>query len=286
MDILSYLKSNMSQFSKRQRMIAQYILESYDRAAYMTAAKLSDEVGVSESTVVRFAAELGFDGYQSFQKILQEVTRTQLTSVQRMEVASRRIGNRDILTDVLNSDIDKIEKTLQEIDGEEFKNAVAALSEAKKIYIIGARSAASLAMFAGFYFNLIFDDVRLIQTTSASDLFEQILRVDKGDVVLGISFPRYSKSTIKALEYAKGRGAIVIGLTDGQNSPIVKESTYCLIAKSDMEAFVDSLVAPFSVLNALIVALGMNRKDKVLGTFEQLEHIWDAYGVYDKRAEE
>jgi len=281
-NIILYIKNNMSGFSKRQKLIGNYIIEHYDKAAYMTAAKLSEEVGVSESTVVRFSAELGFDGYQKLQRVLQEVTQSKLTAVQRMEVASQRIGNRDILTDVLETDMDKIQKTLTEIDRSEFQSAVDVLTRAKKIYIVGARSAAALASFAAFYFNLIFDDVKVINTSSGSDLFEQLLRVDKGDVLLGISFPRYSKSTIKAMEYAKERGAAVIGLTDSINSPLVKKATHCLIARSDMNSFADSLVAPLSVINALIAAIGMNRKKEVSQTLETLEHIWDVYGVYER----
>lgn len=284
-DIIFYIKSNIHTFSKRQKIIATYLIQNYDKAAYMTAAKLSEQVGVSESTVVRFAAELGFDGYQKLQRTLQELTRTQLTSVQRMEIATQRIGSDNILKNVLESDIDKIQKTLQEIDTLEFEKAVTALASAKNVYVIGVRSASSLAMFAGFYFNLIFDNVHLIHTTSASDVFEQILHVNTGDVVLGISFPRYSSNTIAALEYAQKRGATVIGLTDSVHSPIVSPSTYCLIARSDMASFVDSIVAPLSLLNALIVELGIRKKKHMEDTFEQLECIWDEYGVYEKRGE-
>lgn len=284
-DVISYIENHMDGFSKRQKMIGQYIIENYDKAAYMTAARLSSEAGVSESTVVRFAAELGFDGYQQLQRTLQELTRTQLTSVQRMAVADQRIGNENILKSVLEADIDKIQKTLHEIDTGEFYKAAEALAEAKNVYVIGVRSAASLAMFAGFYFNLMFDHVHLIHTTSASDVFEQILRVNQGDVVLGISFPRYSKSTIKALEYAQKRGATVIGLTDSIHSPIVRTSACCLIARSDMASFADSIVAPLSVLNALIAELGIRKKDDMADTFEHLEQIWDEYGVYEKRGE-
>ncbi|HIU48829.1 MAG TPA: MurR/RpiR family transcriptional regulator [Candidatus Avimonoglobus intestinipullorum] len=281
-DILSFIKNNREGFSKRQRMVADYILRNYDRAAYMTAAALSNAVGVSESTVVRFAAELGFDGYQRLQRRLQEVARTQLNSIQRMDIASRRIDSNDILSNVLKSDIDKIEKTLAEIDQAQFDGAVEALLHAENIYITGVRSAAALASFTGFYFNRLFENVRLINTTGADDIFEQILRAGSGDAVLGMSFPRYSRNTLKALEYAKHQGATVIGITDSVNSPIVKQSHYCLIARSDMDSFVDSLVAPFSVVNALIVALGMKKRDEVRDIFEKLETIWDEYGVYDK----
>ncbi len=286
MDIIRYIKNNMDKFSKRQKMIAGYIIENYDKASYMTAARLSDEVGVSESTVVRFAAELGFDGYQKLQTSLQDVTRSKLTSVQRMEFVSQRIDTKNVLAEVLQSDIDKIQKTLQDIDQEQFDKIVDALINADNIYIIGVRSAASLAMFASFYFNLLFENVKLINTSSASDVFEQILRVDENDVVLGISFPRYSQSTLRALEYAGKKGATVVGLTDSTHSPIVRLSEYCLMARSDMTSFADSLAAPISVLNALIAAVGIKKRDEVSKTFELLENIWDEYHVYEKRGDE
>ncbi len=285
-DIIRYIKNNTDKFSKRQRMIAEYIVENYDKASYMTAAKLSEEVGVSESTVVRFAAELGFDGYQKLQTSLQDVTRSKLTSVQRMEFASQRIDTKNVLAEVLQSDIEKIHKTLQEIDKEQFDRIVDALIKAENIYIIGVRSAASLAMFASFYFNLLFEHVKLIDTTSASDVFEQIMRVNERDVVLGISFPRYSQSTLRALEFAGKKGAVVVGLTDSAHSPIVRLSKYCLTARSDMTSFADSLAAPISVLNALIAAVGMEKRSEVSKTFELLENIWDEYHVYEKRGDE
>lgn len=285
-DVIRYIKNNMDKFSKRQRMIAEYIIENYDKASYMTASKLSSEVGVSESTVVRFAAELGFDGYQKLQTSLQEVTCSKLTSVQRMEFASQRIDTENVLEKVLQSDIEKIQKTLQEIDREQFDNIVDALINAENIYIIGVRSAASIAMFASFYFNLLFEHVKLINTSSASDVFEQIMRVSEKDVVFGISFPRYSQSTLRALEYANRKGAVVAGLTDSIHSPIVRLSKYCLTARSDMTSFADSLAAPISVLNALIAAAGMKKRKEVSRTFELLESIWDEYHVYEKRGDE
>lgn len=281
-DIIAYIREHHGEFSKRQRSIADYIMHNYDSAAFMTAAALAAAVGVSESTVVRFAAELGFDGYQKLQKRLQEVTRAQLTSIQRMDIASRRMNGDDILTGVLRSDVTNIEKTLSEIDKTQFDGAVETLLGAKNIYITGVRSAAALASFTGFYFNLLFENVRLINSTGMDDIFEQMLWAGEGDVVLGMSFPRYSKNTLKALEHARKQGAAVIGITDSVNSPIVRLSDYCLIARSDMDAFVDSLVAPISVINALIVAVGMKKKNEVRKSFEHLETIWEEYEVYDK----
>ena len=284
-DLIKQIEASMSTFSKGQKLIAKYILNHYDKAAFMTAARLGKVVGVSESTVVRFASELGYDGYPKLQKALQELIRTKLTAVQRMEITSDRLGDHDILKTVLHADAEKIRLTLEEIDKNVFEEVVQTILNAKKIYILGVRSCAPLASFLGFYFNLIFDNVRLVHTTSVSEMFEQILRVGPGDTVIGISFPRYSRRTIKALEYAKKQESNVISITDSQLSPLTDVSTHTLIARSDMASFVDSLVAPLSVINALIVALGMRKKQEIYDTFEHLEHIWDEYQVYEKYQE-
>ena len=281
-DLMSKIQSGMSEFSKGQRSIARYIIEHYDKAAFMTASKLGATVGVSESTVVRFATELGYGGYPHLQKALQEMIRNKLTAVQRMEVTNDRMGNRDVLRAVLNSDIEKIRLTLDELDQETFNTVVEEILNANHIYILGVRSSYALSSFIGFYFNLMFDNVRLVHTTSASEAFEQILRVGEGDVVLGISFPRYSRRTLQALEYARDSGATVIALTDSRLSPLSQTAHYTLIAKSDMASFVDSLVAPLSVINALIVALGMRKQQEVSDIFNKLETIWDEYQVYEK----
>ena len=281
-DLMSKIQSGMSEFSKGQRSIARYIIEHYDKAAFMTASKLGATVGVSESTVVRFATELGYGGYPHLQKALQEMIRNKLTAVQRMEVTNDRMGNRDVLRAVLNSDIEKIRLTLDELDQETFNTVVEEILNAKHIYILGVRSSYALSSFIGFYFNLMFDNVRLVHTTSASEAFEQILRVGEGDVVLGISFPRYSRRTLQALEYARDSGATVIALTDSRLSPLSQTAHYTLIAKSDMASFVDSLVAPLSVITALIVALGMRKQQEVSDIFNKLETIWDEYQVYEK----
>ena len=281
-DLMSKIQNNLSKFSKGQRLIAKYIIEHYDKAAFLTASKLGATVGVSESTVVRFATELGYDGYPHLQKALQEMIRNKLTAVQRMEVTSDRMGDQDILRTVLSSDIDKIRMTLDEIDRRSFEGAVEAILGARHIYILGVRSSAALSSFLGFYFNLLFDNARLIHTNSVSEIFEQILRVGDGDVVLGVSFPRYSKRTLKALEYSKKSGATVIALTDSRLSPLSQTADYTLLAKSDMASFVDSLVAPLSVINALIVAIGMRKQNEISDTFNKLEAIWDEYQVYEK----
>ncbi|MBR2934327.1 MAG: MurR/RpiR family transcriptional regulator [Oscillospiraceae bacterium] len=280
-DILTYIRENMSSFSKGQKRIAEFILDSYDKAAFMTASKLGQTVNVSESTVVRFAAELGYDGYPSMQKSLQKMIRSRLTSVQRIEMAHDQIGD-DVVSSVLRSDVSMIRSTLEELDRGLFNGAVEAILNAKKIYIIGARSSMSISHFLAFYFNVIFDNVREISENSASEVFEQILRVGKGDVVIGVSFPRYSSRTVKAMDYARDRGATVIAITDSEASPIASKAHITLTAKSDMASFVDSLVAPLSLVNALIVAVSQKRDQDVAQTFRQLEQIWEEYDVFDK----
>ncbi len=285
-DILSKIQGEMHGFSKGQRLIAHFILENYDKAAFMTASKLGKTVQVSESTVVRFAAELGYDGYPAMQKALQEMIRNKLTSVQRIEVSNDRIGDHDVLSMVMQSDIDKIRITMEETSREVFNHAADAIVEARRIYILGIRSSRSIADFLGFYFNLIFKDVKLIQGTSASEVFEQILRISEKDVIIGISFPRYSSRTVKAMKYAKDKGATVIALTDSDASPLSDIAHHALIAKSDMASFVDSLVAPLSLINALIVAVARKKNDDLAATFEALERIWDEYEVYEKVEED
>ena len=281
-DILSTIQSEMHTFSKGQKLIAHFILESYDKAAFMTASRLGKTVKVSESTVVRFAAELGYDGYPAMQKALQEMIRSKLTSIQRIEVTNDRIGDHNILSMVMQSDIDKIRLTLEETDQAQFQRAVDAIVGARHIYILGVRSAAAIASFLGFYFTLIFDNVTIIHTTSTSEVFEQLLHVGPEDVVIGISFPRYSRRTVKAMQFAHDRGAEAIAITDSAASPLAPYSSITLLAKSDMASFVDSLVAPLSLVNALIVAIGRKKNDDLSRTFESLERIWDEYEVYEK----
>ena len=281
-DILTVIQENMSTFSKGQKRIANYILESYDKAAFMTASRLGKTVSVSESTVVRFAAELGYDGYPSMQRSLQKMIRNRLTSVQRIEVSNDRIGDQDLLSSVLQSDIEKIRLTLEEVDRQSFDRAVAAIVSARKIYIMGVRSSASLATFLSFYFNLIFDNVISVAANTASEVFETMLRVGAEDVVIGVSFPRYSSRTVQAMNFARDRGATTIAITDSEASPLAPISNYTLKARSDMASFVDSLVAPLSLVNALLVAVSRKKNDDLAHTFQTLEDIWDEYGVYEK----
>ena len=281
-DILALIQENMHTFSKGQKRIASFILESYDKAAFMTASKLGKKVNVSESTVVRFAAELGYDGYPDMQRSLQKMIRNRLTSVQRIEVTNDRLGDQDLLSMVLQSDIEKIRLTLEELDRDSFEKAVDAIVSARKLYIIGVRSCAAMATFLSFYVNLIFDNVVKVSATTASEVFESLLRVGEGDVVIGVSFPRYSSRTVQAMNFARSRGATTIAITDSEVSPLSPISTYTLKARSDMASFVDSLVAPLSLINALLVAVSRKKNDDLANTFEDLEKIWEEYGVYEK----
>ena len=280
-ELLIRIDERYPKFSKGQKRLADYIKENYDKAAFLTAAKMGEAVGVSESTVVRFATQLGYKGYPEFQKALGELVRTKLNSIQRMEVTYGRIDRSEILATVLQSDIEKIKQTLESVDNA-FELAVDTILAAKKVYVIGIRSCAPLAKFLTFYLNLICEDVVEVDTNSSSEIFEQLIRIGEEDVIIGISFPRYSMRTLKALEFASNRKAKVITLTDSVNSPMNLYSSCNLIAKSDMASIVDSLVAPLSVINALVVALCMKKQDDVIETLETLEDIWDEYQVYSR----
>ncbi|MCQ2438217.1 MAG: MurR/RpiR family transcriptional regulator [Oscillospiraceae bacterium] len=281
-DILTLINKENRRFSKGQKQIAKYITENYDKAAFMTADKLGRMVGVSESTVVRFASDLGYDGYPDMRRAMQDMVRNRLTAVQRIEVAKEIIGHDNIIESVLGTDIEKLQTTLQEIDRNSFNAAVQAILNAKTIYIVGMRSSTSLASFMGFYLNQMLDNVRLVHDTSVSEVYEQVFRIGEGDVFIGISYPRYSSKTIKAMEFAKSTGATVIGITDGESSPFLKVADIILYAKSDMVSFLDSLVAPMSLINALIVAVGYQRPDNLSDTYHKLEKIWSEYDVYEK----
>ena len=282
-DIFEVFQERFDEFSKGQRRIAQYIMDSYDKAAFMTANKLGKTVGVSESTVVRFAVDLGFDGYPSMQKAMQEMVLNRLTSVQRIEVANNRIGNQDVVSMVLQSDMEKLRQTSETVDRAEFQAAVDAILNAKQVYIVGVRSVAPLANFLGYYLNYMFQNVRIVTASGTGEMFEQIVGVGKEDVVIAFSFPRYSAATLKAAQYCLTTGATVIGITDNRESPLARNSDHVICAKSDMLSLVDTLVAPLSVVNALIVALAAKREKELHRTFDALERIWDQYHVYEKR---
>lgn len=280
-DLTNRINDRYSTMSKGQKLLATYITDNYDKAVFLTAARLGEAVGVSESTVVRFAAQLGYKGYPEFQKALEEMVRTKLNSVQRMEITYGRISRSKVLESVLQADMERLRDTLGKIDQNAFELAVDTILAARRIYLIGIRSCAPLASFLAFYLNLMFDNVIQLHTSSSSELFEQMMRISKEDVIIGISFPRYSMRTLKALEFANNRSAKVITLTDSVHSPMNLYSSCNLIADSDMASIVDSLVAPLSVINALIVALCMRKQDEVADTLEMLEQIWDEYQVYE-----
>lgn len=284
-DIIALLQAQNRKFSKGQRRIKAYILESYDKAAFMTASRLGETVGVSESTVVRFAVELGFEGYPEMQRAMQDMVLNRLTSVQRIGVANDRIGDQDVVSKVLQADIEKLRKTGEMLNREEFSAAVQAILKAKRIYVLGVRSAAPLASFLSYYMNYMFGNVHTITTSGGSEIFEKLVNVGLEDVLIACSFPRYSTSTVKGAQYCRSVGATVIALTDSKASPLAQNSDYSLIAKSDMVSMVDSLVAPLSVVNALIVALASKRENVLTKNFDTLERVWEEYNVYEKRTE-
>ncbi|MBF8984487.1 MurR/RpiR family transcriptional regulator [Lutibacter sp. B2] len=281
-DLTKNIQKNFSRLSKGQKLIAQFIINEYDKAAFMTASKLGNKVGVSESTVVRFANALGYEGYPQLQKDLQELIKTKLTTVQRLEMSKDYKNEGAVLKKVLKADIDNIRTMMDEIGDEIFQEVINEIFKAKRIYIVGLRSSSTLAEYLGFYLKLIFDDVRVI-TPGISDVFEQVLRVSNEDLVIGISFPRYSKNTLNAISYVKQQGATIVGITDSKVSPITEMSTYTLTARSNMASFVDSLVAPLSLINALIVAVGIRGQSEITSTFDTLEEVWRTHKIYDNK---
>lgn len=284
-DFFTLLQNRAYAFSKGQRAIAAYITEAYDKAAFMTAAKLGKVVGVSESTVVRFAMELGFDGYPAMQKAMQEMVMNRLTAVQRIEVANDRIGNQDILSMVIASDIDKLRQTYETVSRKDFSDSVEAILKARRVYILGSRSTSVLASFLGHYLRHMLDNVQVVTSCGASEMFEQIIGVEAEDVVVAFSFPRYSTATFKGAQFCRKTGAKVIGITDSVLSPLGKSSDHVLLCKSDMISLVDSLTAPFSIANALIVAIAAKRERELQKTFSSLEQVWEEYQVYEKRVD-
>ena len=277
-DLIRRLNQSGKRLSKGHPRIAEYIVEHYDKAVFMTASRLGEKVGVSESTVVRFASALGYEGYPQLQRALQELVRHRLTAVQRFEMASD-IDQSEVLRTVLRADMQNIRATLEDIDTVAFDDVIDRVLEARNIYVMGVRSAAPLAQFLGYYLNFIFDNVRIVGE-SAVDVFEQISRVNEQDMLIGISFPRYSTRTLEAMAFAKARGAQVVAITDGPMSPLLSQSTLSLTARTDMASFVDSLAAPLSLVNALVVAVGLRRREDLSEHFKLMEGIWDEYQVY------
>jgi DNA-binding MurR/RpiR family transcriptional regulator len=280
-DLSDRINLYYGKLSKGQKRLATYITDNYDKAVFLTAARLGEVVGVSESTVVRFATHLGYKGYPEFQSALEELVRDKLNSPDRNQITFGRIDRSDVLGSVLSSDADKIHSTLDKLNKDVFNLAVDTILAARHIYIIGLRSCAPLAQFLSFYLKMIFDDVVLISTSSASEIFEQMMHIGEEDLIIGISFPRYSMRTLKAIEFANNRNAKVITITDSVHSPMNLYSSCNLLADSDLASIVDSLVAPLSVINALIVSLCMKKQSLVAKNLEELEDIWDQYQVHD-----
>jgi DNA-binding MurR/RpiR family transcriptional regulator len=281
-DIVVEIREAYPSLSKGQRRIADFVLRDYDKAAEMTASALGAEVGVSESTVVRFAIEMGCEGYPQFQQRLRDTVRVSLTSVQRVNAANHRMEEDEVLDHILLADAEKIKSTLETIDRDAFARAVDMILEAKNIYILGMRSSVVLAEFMDYYFGLLFDNVHLIRPASSSEIFEHLMKLHEDDVLVAFSFPRYTSGIVNATEYAARTGAGVIAITDNLSSPIVPHATVSLIAKSEMASFVDSLVAPLSIINALIVDIARKKQVELQNVFARLETIWDEYDVYDK----
>ena len=281
--LLKEIERKMPSFSKGQKAIANYIYEHYEKAAYMTASKLGEMANVSESTVVRFANELGFDGYPELQDALRNLTKVKLKSFQRMEVTNNLFGEGDIINTRLLADAENIKQTLEKIDRQAFSDAVDKIVTARNIYIMGVRSSSMLAGFLNFSFRMIFDNIKFVQTTSSSEMFEQIMHVNEDDVMIAISFPRYSKTLVNAVNYAKQNCADIVALTDSSASPIARQADQLLLARSDMASFVDSLVAPLSIINALVVAVAQKKQDEVTERLKELENIWSEYEVYDTK---
>ena len=283
--LLVKLNIHKDKFSKSQTKIASYIEENYDKAAYMTALGIAQQVGVSESTVVRFATEIGYTGFPELQKAMQELIRDNLSSIGRVDVTTGRIGDNDVIESVLNQDIDKIKRTIEEVSREDFNNAVDAIINAKRIYVFGVKSSSYIAAFLSYYLDLIFGNVKLLNTTSKTENFENLFRINKDDVMISISFPRYSTMAVDSMNYAREQGAKVIAITDTNSSPLVDSADYVLLARSDIASFVDTLVAPLSLINALLVAIVIKNKDDVINTLHELEDIWNEQYIKTKSDE-
>lgn len=282
-DVSQRIRALYSTFSKGQKKIANAVLESYEKCAYMTAARLGQMVGVSESTVVRFANELGFEGYSEFQNAVQELVRIKLTPNQRIEITRQRIGRGDIVDKVMESDIAKIRHTMETIDKDAFQRSVDLIVEAKTLYVMGARSSENLANILCYNLSLISDNVRLVSPSSTAEIFEQMFSVGESDVIFAFSFPRYSTKMVNAVKFAKQNKARLILLTDSTVCPLAEYADCLLTAESDMASYMDSLVAPLSIINAIVVGITNKSEKKITARFDRLEQLWDEYGVYNKR---
>lgn len=284
--VLHTIESNLSGFSKGQKRIAAYILENYDKAAFMTASNLGKLANVSESTVVRFASELGYDGYPSMQRALQEIIRGRLTSIQRIEAAGDLLSGHDVLATVMLSDINKLHTVITETDRAKFNQVVETVMSAEHIYILGVRSSSYVAGYLNFYMHLLFENVTMVQSNAAGEIFDQMFRIGPGDVMIAISFPRYSQVTMSAVKFAKDRGATILAITDNEMSPLYQMADVALLAPSEMISFVDSMVVPLSMINALLVSIGYRMGRDISSTFADLEDIWNEYGVFGRTDDE
>lgn len=277
-DLSQRIDAALPDMSKGQKRIADFIMKNYDKAAYMTALRLGDSVGVSESTVVRFAMDLGYPGYPQLQKALQDMVRNRLTTLQRMEMTSD-MSRSMVLRTVLRADMSNLRQTIESIDAEEFEQVVDLVYNSRRVYVLGARSSAPLAQFMGYYLNFLLDNVQIV-TSGINDIMEQLVHIESDDVLIGISFPRYSKRTLEGVRFAKDKGAKIIAITDSGASPLNEYANHVLVAHSNIASFVDSLVAPFSIANAFIVAIGLQKRQEASENFMELERIWDQYSVY------
>lgn len=285
-DVLHTIRRLRETLSKGQKRVADYILNNSDKAAFMTASRLGEAAQVSESTVVRFAGEVGYDGYPSMQKALQELIRGRLTSVQRIRASREQTRGADVVADVMHRDMESIHAAIEQVDRREFDRVVERLLKAERIYILGVRSSSFLAGYLNFYLHLLFQNVVLVQNSAAGEIYEQMIHIGPGDVLIGISFPRYSIMAVNAVQFAHDRGAEVIAITDSTMSPLYPSATEALLVRSDMISFVDSMAAPLSLLNALITELGHRRKEAVDGVFAEMEQVWETYSIFGRSEDE
>lgn len=283
LDITQRIKKNYSRMSKGQKRLATVIIRDCTKVVDLTAARLGQIVDLSESTVVRFANVLGYDGYSDFQRAIQQLAKTRLTPTQRIEITKKRIGRKDIIENVMQSDINKLRYTFENLDRDDFYNSVDAILAAKRVYVIGARSTQPVAHLLSYNLSLIFDNVKLVQISSTAEIFEQMFNIDEGDVLIAFSFPRYSSKVVNAVKFASSKSAKVIVVTDSMASPLVQHATYSLIAQTDMASFMDSVVAPISIINAIIIEITHRREGEILDRFEKLEQLWDEFDVYTQK---
>ena len=283
LDVAQRIRECYNYLSKGQKRLASLILRDCNKVVDLTAARLGNLANLSESTVVRFASVLGYNGYSEFQAAVQQLAKTRLTPTQRIEITKKRIGHKDIIENVMQSDIDKLKYTFEHLSRDDFYSSVDAILSARNIYIIGARSTQPIAHLLSYNLSLIFDNVKLVQVSSTAEVFEQMFNISADDVVIAFSFPRYSSKVVNAVKFAASKSAKVIVVTDSYASPLVEHATYSLIAETDMASFMDSVVAPISIINAIVIEITHRRESVILSRFEKLEQLWDEYDVYTQK---